>query len=133
MLPEQRQNGRLRVDRLTAQSLTHNIAKGASESDNQAHRRRTTPIYGKSLGFYSKWPRNIVDISQYMRHDTRLLWIRTATPGPDYVGVFESLRPFVIQVAHSASETTQASVPQRTAAASPKRLMSFEAIKAPAR
>ena len=36
-------------------------------------------------------------------------------------------------MAHSASETTQASVPQRTAADSPKRLMSFEAIKAPAR
>ena len=47
---------------------------------------------------------NIVDISQYMRPDTRLLWIRTTTPGPDYVGVFESLHPFVIQVAHSASE-----------------------------
>jgi DNA-binding NtrC family response regulator len=39
-----------------------------------------------------------------MRPDTRLLWIRTTTPGPDYVGVFESLHPFVIQVAHSASE-----------------------------
>ncbi len=39
-----------------------------------------------------------------MRHDTRLLWIRTATPGPDYVGVFEDLKSFVIQVAHSASE-----------------------------
>src|SRR5690242_91023 len=39
-----------------------------------------------------------------MRHDTRLLWIRNATPGPDYVGVFESLNSFVIQVAHSASE-----------------------------
>ena len=39
-----------------------------------------------------------------MRPQTRLLWIRTATPGPDYVGVFESLQPFVIQVAHSASE-----------------------------
>ena len=39
-----------------------------------------------------------------MRRDTRLLWIRNATPGPDYVGVFESLNSFVIQVAHSASE-----------------------------
>ncbi|HXI40132.1 MAG TPA: sigma-54 dependent transcriptional regulator [Bryobacteraceae bacterium] len=39
-----------------------------------------------------------------MRHDTRLLWIRTATPGPDYVGLFESLNSFVIQVALSASE-----------------------------
>jgi len=39
-----------------------------------------------------------------MRHDTRLLWIRNATPGPDYVGVFESLNSFVIQVAHSVGE-----------------------------
>jgi len=35
--------------------------------------------------------------------------------------------------AHSASDATQVSVPQRTVAASPNRLMSFDAIRAPAR
>jgi hypothetical protein len=36
-------------------------------------------------------------------------------------------------MAHSASDTTQAIVPQRTAADKPNRLMSLEAINAPAR
>ena len=35
--------------------------------------------------------------------------------------------------AHSASDTTQASVPQRTAANNPKRFISFDATSAPAR
>jgi DNA-binding NtrC family response regulator len=34
----------------------------------------------------------------------QLLWIRSATPGPDYVGLIESLSHFIIRVARSAND-----------------------------
>jgi DNA-binding NtrC family response regulator len=39
-----------------------------------------------------------------MRHHARLLWIRIATPGPDYVDLIENLNGFIIQVAHGVNE-----------------------------
>ncbi len=47
---------------------------------------------------------NIADISRYMSHHARLLWIRIATPGPDYISLIENLNSFVIQVAHGVNE-----------------------------
>jgi DNA-binding NtrC family response regulator len=39
-----------------------------------------------------------------MRQGCRLLWIRTATPGPDYIGVVDALDDFVIQIAKNVNE-----------------------------
>ena len=61
-------------------------------------------LYGKFCGFYSKCPKHIADIRRYMRQGPRLLWIRTATPGPDYVGIADALNDFVIQIAKNADE-----------------------------
>src|SRR5690242_6943867 len=50
-LPRRRQNGRPRIDRLTAHCLTYKIAKGASETVNQVHRSRRSEFTVKVFDF----------------------------------------------------------------------------------